>query len=130
MDERWYQTSVIDGPPQKAVFAIQSADGTLQGIAQLTGIDAIHRHAELGIFLGNTEARGQGLGKRAIAALLEYGFQDLNLRRVFLRVTADNTAAIKLYKSEGFVEEGCLKQHYFQDGDYFDVLLFALFRDS
>lgn len=128
MDEKWFHSAVAGGAPQKAVFAIQDGDGHCVGLAQLTNIDPVHRHGELGIFIGPKDLRGKGIGTNAVKELLDFGFSDLNLRRIHLRVTSDNLAAIKLYQTAGFEQEGCLKAHYFQDGHYLDVLLFAIMR--
>lgn len=129
MDHDWFRANVENGAPGKAIFAVQTERGDLAGLAQLVNIDTIHRHAELGVSIGDADLRRQGLGKLAVEALMVFGFDDLNLRRIHLRVTADNAAAIALYQSVGFVEEGRLRGHYYRDGHYIDVLVFGRFRD-
>lgn len=62
--------------------------------------------------------------------LLAIGFGDLNLRRIFLRVLADNTAAIRLYQSLGFIEEGRLREAVFVDGRYQDLLMMGLLQSE
>ena len=48
------------------------------------------------------------------------------LRRVTARVIARNEAAVELFRSRGFREEGRLEGHVQVDGADVDLLLFAL----
>jgi [ribosomal protein S18]-alanine N-acetyltransferase len=52
--------------------------------------------------------QGQGIGRRLLAALLEFAGGDV----VYLEVRTDNVAAIALYRSAGFVEVGLRKRYY------------------
>lgn len=128
MDRQWYERVVVNAAPQKAVFAVQDQKKTAVGLAQLSQIDPIHHRAELGLYLGEDHVRGQGLGKAAVAELCAFGFDDLNLRRIFLQVSAGNEAAIGCYRAHGFLEEGRLRQHYFADGEWQDVVMMGLLR--
>jgi ribosomal protein S18 acetylase RimI-like enzyme len=68
--------------------------------------------------------RGQGVGRRlldrALSAASGAGF-----RRVELEVYASNTAALALYRSRGFVEEGVKRAMRVLDGRVDDVVLMA-----
>ncbi len=130
MERQWFETKVVNGAPEHAVFAIQSDQGNALGLAQLSPIDTINRHARLGIYLADESARGKGLGERALRQLLTFGFNDLNLNKIFLEVTANNTTAINLYAKVGFVQEGLLQDHYCLDGDLVDVAIFSLFASN
>lgn len=69
--------------------------GTIQGIRDPNGIGAVQN---LGVTPGH---RGLGLGANLLLKALR-GFQAENLPRAFLEVTAQNTAAIRLYDEMGF----------------------------
>lgn len=128
MENAWFEKNIVGAPPNKAIFAInRPQDDSLAGIAQLDGIDSVHRNARLGIFLGNETDRGTGLGKSALQELLDFGFQDLNLTKIYLYVNSSNPSAIKLYEKTGFVLEGKLKNHYFCDGTWEDLLIMSKF---
>ena len=130
MEERWFRSVVEEGAPQRVVFAIQNDDGAFLGLAQLMDIDPIHRNAALGLLIGPVEERAKGHGRRALKELLYFAFSDLNLYKVHVRVNADNEHAIRLYESEGFLKEGRLKNHYFQNGEFIDVLLYGIMQNS
>lgn len=128
MEVAWFKANIIAAPPHKAIFAINHPhNGSLAGIAQLDAIDTVHRNARLGIFLGANELRGLGLGRNALLELLDFGFKDLNLKKIYLHVNSSNTTAIQLYEKTGFLIEGKLSQHYFCDGQWEDLLIMSKF---
>jgi ribosomal protein S18 acetylase RimI-like enzyme len=68
--------------------------------------------------------RGQGIGRRMLAAALELAWAR-GIRRAELNVRSDNTAAIALYQRFGFVEEGTCRNYICIDGVDYDALLMA-----
>ncbi len=54
--------------------------------------------------------KGQGLGRACVRLLKKLAFTQLHAHRFWLDVKALNTRALKLYASEGFVEEGRLRE--------------------
>jgi RimJ/RimL family protein N-acetyltransferase len=60
--------------------------------------------------------------------LAGWGFNTLNLNRIFLRVFADNARAIRAYEKVGFQHEGRLRQDNYFNGGYRDTLLMGLLR--
>jgi GNAT superfamily N-acetyltransferase len=69
--------------------------GTVQGVMDRGPIGAIQN---LGVI---PEYRGQGLGHALIRQAVE-GFYQAGLRRAYLEVTAENSAAVRLYRGVGF----------------------------
>ena len=65
------------------VAFVVDVDGTAVGSASLFKFDSFARHAEAGISLV-PDARGRGIGTKAIAQLVEFGFVRRNLRRIHL----------------------------------------------
>jgi len=99
---------------------------TVIGYAGLTKIHPVNRTAEFGIYLA-PEYQGKGFGKDALITLLRYGFEELNLNRIWAEVYAGNNA-LKLYQRIGFKQEGTLHEHVFKDGSYIDSYMIGLLR--
>ena len=82
----------------ESTWLVACADGycgTVQGVRERSGIGAIQN-------LGVTPPhRGRGLG-RALMLKALHGFRQTSLHRAFLEVTAQNDAAIRLYRRLGF----------------------------
>jgi len=108
-------------------FEIESKK-VLLGVARLMFIDFVTRIAEFGIYIGDNNYRNMGVGKEALDRTLEIGFIELNLNKIFLKVNAQNTPAINLYKSRKFIIEGRLKEHYWNVSQFDDVLYMAIFK--
>lgn len=68
------------------------------------------------------EARGAGVGRALVRAAVEEARRQ-GARRLSLRVLGHNTAARKLYESEGFVVEGVQPEEFLLDGAYVDDVL-------
>lgn len=99
---------------------IEKETDTLLGNVSLFDINPIHRRAELGIFIGDTEKRGKQYGTEAMELLLAYGFKVLNLNNILIKEFEFNTQAIRAYTKLGFKEFGRRSQSYYLNGTYWD----------
>lgn len=72
------------------------------GSVYLRDIDRAAGTAEYGIFIGEEEALGRGYGTQAAKRMLEYGFDTLGLKKIFLRFVEGNAGARKSYEKAGF----------------------------
>lgn len=95
------------------------------GSVYIRDIDRHHNKAEYGIFIGEDEARGRGVGTSAAKLMLRYCFEELGLHRVYLRAFAENKQAIGSYEKAGFVKEGLLRDDVCIDGVYRDIVWMA-----
>jgi diamine N-acetyltransferase len=78
------------------------------GFAILLGCRNPHRSIELKRLVLQT--KGQGHGRHCVRRLKRIAFEDLRAHRFWLDVKTLNTRAQALYASEGFVEEGRLRE--------------------
>jgi diamine N-acetyltransferase len=92
------------------------------GYIQLTKMDFVHGHGELGICLAE-ENRGRGYAADALALLERHARNVFNIRKFVLYSLTSNKRAIGLYKKTGYQTVGTLKEHFYQDGAFRDVLI-------
>lgn len=112
-------------------LAIVLQDGDRHvGNVKLGPIDWVHRRAELGILIGDRDARGRGIGTEATTLVLEHAFGRLNLHRVALGVVADNLPAVRSYEKAGFSVEGTFRQAIQRHGRFVDLLRMAILADE
>lgn len=91
------------------VEAGQGAEvGERDGFVILQGCRNPHRSVELKRLVLQT--KGRGAGRRCVRLLKQMAFRDLHAHRFWLDVKQLNTRALALYASEGFVEEGRLRE--------------------
>lgn len=122
----WMETMVATG---KVVQFIIWEKSTMQkiGSVYLRDVDKINEKAEFGIFIGEEDKLSCGYGREAADLITEYGFKELGLHKIFLRVLADNMRAVKSYQKAGFVQEGVFKEELVLDGKRVDLIFMAKF---
>lgn len=73
---------------------------------------------------------GQGVGSELMRALIELGEGWYGLRRIELKVFADNRRAIALYEDHGFVVEATHHDFALRDGELATALSMARLKDG
>lgn len=123
---KWLNEIVRKG---KAVqFIIDTEAYGRIGSVFLRDIDYKNGKAEYGIFIGEDAALGKGYGTEAAGLIIKYGFDDLKLHKIMLRVFAFNNGAIRSYEKAGFVREGYLRDEVCIDGKYYDIVLMGIIK--
>jgi len=142
-EERWFERQLDRHDAE--MFAIEAAvDSTGSATAGSTvqisaatqwvhigngGLESVnwtHRFAELGIVIGEKEYWNRGFGTDAVRTLVRYGFQEMNLHRIYLHVYEDNARAIRAYEKCGFQHEGRLRDGVYRRGRYYDLLVMSI----
>jgi RimJ/RimL family protein N-acetyltransferase len=113
-----------DGALGTGFSVITLAGEEFAGHVGLFAADPKERVATFGIALG-PPFWGRGLGTDATRVMVRYGFLELGLHRIELRVWAFNQRAVAAYASAGFQVEGRLREVVFHDGRWHDELLMA-----
>src|SRR6056297_879284 len=126
-EEKWFDNHGQDN--KNIVFALETKENKHNGNIGLHKIDWIAGTAEMGIVIGEKEEWRKGYGSSAEAMMLTYAFRQINLRKVYGKIMAPNTASLKAAQKNGAQEEGRLKKHLFCDGAFQDVILMSFFKD-
>jgi RimJ/RimL family protein N-acetyltransferase len=84
-----------------------------------------HRRAELGYWLGVPFWRN-GYATEAAMAVVRYGFEKLELNRIFASHFEGNIASAGVLKKIGMRHEGCMRKHICKWGTYLDSELYAI----
>jgi UDP-4-amino-4,6-dideoxy-N-acetyl-beta-L-altrosamine N-acetyltransferase len=125
----WLENYVKTGKVEQFVICMNEGEHPV-GSVYIRDIDLNHRKAEYGIFIGEEEARGKGVGTEAAKLMIRHVFEDLKLHRLFLRVYADNEQAIRSYEKAGFEKEAYLHDDVFVNGEYHDIVLMAIINPN
>lgn len=123
--EEWVRSMVNTGRVVQMIICLEQDDSPV-GSVYIRDIEPLHRKAEYGIFIGEAQARGRGIGTAAAKLMLKYCFEELKLHRVFLRVYADNVQAVRSYEKAGFAREAYLRDDVFVDGRFRDIVLMGV----
>ena len=125
---KWLEERSSEAGSLLFIVAERSSDEAV-GYLQFTGIDPLDRNADLGICLA-TAAQSKGFGTEALKLGIVHLRNHLDVRKISLRVRADNPAAIRCYTAIGFEKCGELKDHAFFDANWQTVLLMELFLNA
>lgn len=113
MHENWLKTKVASGEVEQFVIEMNEPgdEGTKRpvGSVYLRDIDYETKQAEYGIFLGEEDVIGKGIGSLAAKWAVWYAKEELGLHNLILRVFADNIGAVKSYEKAGFVQTEYIK---------------------
>jgi RimJ/RimL family protein N-acetyltransferase len=111
-------------------FAIERRDDrTHIGNASIHDIDWVSRVAAFGLFIGEPSAWNRGFGSDAIGTLMRFAFEEMNLRKLRIHVFDYNDRAKHVLETHGFVQEGRLRQEFYREGTYHDIMILSVFRD-
>ena len=106
--ERTQHEGAVRFPDFRHFIVEAGADWVSAGFVILQGCRSRHKSVELKRIV--LQPKGQGLGRACVRLLKQMAFRDLHAHRFWLDVKALNLRAQALYLSEGFVEEGRLRE--------------------
>ncbi|HYW10592.1 MAG TPA: GNAT family N-acetyltransferase [Longimicrobium sp.] len=118
----------LEGRTGSAVFGALDDEGMLVGIGGVhreSKRKARHRAGIWGMYVV-PEARGRGMGRALLGALVDHARTLEGLHRLELGVTTTNTAARGLYVAFGFVPYGVQPDSYRAGGQSWDTELMTM----
>jgi ribosomal-protein-alanine N-acetyltransferase len=108
---------------------------TLKDNTQLIGIIGHYRiqtenyRAEIGYMI-LPQYHGKGIAAEAIKAVVEYGFEEMQLHSIEAIIDPENQASEKVLLKSGFVKEAHIKENEFYDGKFIDTVIYSLLRKN
>lgn len=120
----WLHNKVEAGQVVQFIICDRQTDKPL-GSIYLQNFNEVSRQAEEGIFLGEEEAYGKGIGTEAAKLVLKYAFETLRLHKVTARVLSYNQGSRKMHEKAGYCLESYLKDELYLDGKYEDLIFYG-----
>jgi len=128
--KEWIQThekSFKQG--EGVIYAIRNHDKlSLIGCISLI-IDPKNDIGELGYWI-RKEEWNKGYCTEAGKSIIQFGFEHLNLNKIYADHIVRNPASGKVLQKLGFKKEGILKQHFKKWGIYEDIAVYGLCRSD
>ena len=103
------------------VFSIFGVDETYLGQCAINQISWENRLGRFSLII-KKEHWGKGYAQKVLPILLDYAFRELKLNKVWGMVYATNEKALHLYKKAGFKREGLLREEYYWQDEYHDIV--------
>lgn len=121
----WFRNKVEKGLVHQFIIC-RNSDGQPLGSVYLQNFEERDNKAEEGIFLGEEQAFGKGMGTEAAGLMIDYAFGRLGLHKLSARVLAYNQASLRMHEKAGYVREACFKEELFLDGKYEDLIFLGV----
>ncbi|HZH94917.1 MAG TPA: GNAT family protein [Flavisolibacter sp.] len=93
----------------------------------LYGIDHYNRLASIGYWIGEA-FQGKGIMIAACKAIVDYGFDKLNLNRIEIKCGTGNIKSQKIPERLGFTKEGITRQGETMNGKAIDLNVYSILR--
>ncbi len=109
-------------------FAIEVAGEAVGSIGIFPQADVHKKSAEIGFWLSQ-EYWGNGIISRAIKEVVDYGFENYDIVRIFARSFSTNKASKRVLEKAGFELEARLKKAVFKNSEYLDELIYVKLKE-
>ncbi|HEY8180003.1 MAG TPA: GNAT family protein [Candidatus Limnocylindria bacterium] len=100
------------------------------GNVTLRNLDRENGSVEVAIVITEKASQGRGLGTDALNCVVDFGFGELRLERIYLHVFDYNGRAQRSYEKAGFETDAILRRSRFHRGEHHDVLLMSILRGA
>jgi diamine N-acetyltransferase len=115
----WFDSKVSAGG-EYAFTIYERSSGRPIGNCDLFKVDLRNRRGDVGMMIGESDARGMGYGTEAMQLLLDFAFTAIGLHSVMLLYFEFNHAARRCYEKAGFRETGRRRQSLWSGGRFWD----------
>lgn len=125
----WFENIVREDPRTRMFSIVRLSDGELMGACGLCYIDQINQNADFSIYIGKDDLYiDDNYAVDAAKLLLEYGFKELNLHRVWAEIYSIDEPKIHFFKQLGFVPEGVHRETHWTEGKWVNSLFYGMLR--
>jgi [ribosomal protein S5]-alanine N-acetyltransferase len=106
---------------------------TIKGNPKIIGIIGHYKispenhRAEIG-YMSFPETNGKGYMSEAIKAVVEYGFEQMNLHSIEAIIDPGNAASERVLQKNGFVKEAHILENELWDGRFLDTVIYSLLK--
>ena len=90
---------------------------------------AAHREGDIGYVL-NRRYWNRGIMTEASNAMLDFGFGELGLHRIYATCDPENRPSARVMEKLGMKYEGRMRQNLFEKGQWRDTLLYAILESD
>lgn len=126
--EIWFEEEVIKDPITIMFSIRRLEDDELLGCCGFAYINWVHRHTDMSLYIGwnNVYIDDMGYAEESCKLLLDYGFKELCLNKVWTEIYEFDEKKNALYEKLGFHLDGLLRQNYWYDGKWWDSRILSL----
>ena len=123
--KNWFESIHQSTPPKDIMFGILNKRKKLIGVTGLTHIDWKNRNSEISIYFSTKNWQTKPEAKEVINLIMEYGFEELNLNRLYVEIFSLMEENTNLFTKMKFIKEGQLREKIWRQNKWWDTLIFS-----
>ena len=126
--KRWYEEAVLQDPATIMFSINRLKDHQLLGCCGLVYISWPYKHADLSLYIGwnNSYIDKKGYAEESAKLLMNYGFNELCLNKIWTEIYIFDKKKKKLYDKFDFNIDGVLRENYFHKGKFWDSYILSV----
>lgn len=122
----WFDKYVMQDMSTQMFGIVELATNELIGACGLCYIDWVNRSADFSIYIGKDNLYIDDFYAIDAAKVMErYGFEELNLHRLWAEIYSIDEKKKVLFNKLGFEQEGIFKETHWTQGKWVDSIYFA-----
>ena len=128
---QWTQAmheAALTNPDLRHLMIERLEDHAPVGYLILAGLENPHLSVEFRRIV--ITEKGKGYGRSALQLVKQFVFEEPGAHRLWLDVKDHNTRARHLYQSEGFIEEGILRECYQTEDGFESLVIMSMLRNE
>ena len=125
----WFDSKVRNDKSTEMFSIVEVNTGELLGACGLCYIDWINRNADFSIYIGKDDLYiDEKYAMEAAQIMMKYGFEELNLHRLWSEIYSFDEAKKVMFDRLGFKLEGVHKETHWTEGKWCDSLFYGYLR--
>jgi ribosomal-protein-serine acetyltransferase len=104
-------------------------NGTIVGTTGIISINKVNLVGEIGYWIAEN-SQGKGLITRSTEKIIEFGFKELKLNRIEIRVILENKPSQLIAERLGFTKEGILRQAFNLNEHFHDHVVYSKLKSE
>lgn len=125
--ENWYEKNKDNSNRFDGVIEVNNQS---IGIIGLVNIDHNKKQGEYYITIGERDFEGKGVAYKASLELLNYAFEELNLRKVYLFTEQENIGMQKLANRLGMLQESLILNHSRRNNQFYNAYYYSILNED
>ena len=122
----WFDSKVLNDKCTEMFSIVDVNTGELLGACGLCYIDWINRNADFSIYIGKDDLYiDERYAIEAAQIMMKYGFEELNLHRLWSEIYSFDEAKKVMFDRLGFKLEGVHKETHWTEGKWCDSLFYG-----
>lgn len=130
LEKKLLEKKLLDESSEVNLGITLAENHELIGTMSLHRIDLIHGTGWVGIMIGRKDCWSNGFGSEATMILLDYAFNQLNLRKVSWGALSSNSRSLRCAGNCGFREEGRMRAQFQRGDELIDDVFLSVFRNE